>query len=180
MFSCDLNAKTSLKILTLDDAPALFELTDQNRDHLRVWLPWVDKNQTVEDSRNFIKSTLVQLSHDNGFQAGIWFEGRLAGVVGHHAVNRAHDYTTLGYWLGEDFQGYGIMTLAVKEFTRYSFAVMKMNRVEIRCAVSNEKSRAIPERLGYKLEGELRAMEKLPQGFVNHAVYSVLADEFLI
>ncbi len=38
-------------------------------------------------SKNFIRSTLKQFAENNGFQAGIWHEGRLAGVVGYHAID---------------------------------------------------------------------------------------------
>ncbi|MEZ4741126.1 MAG: GNAT family protein [Bdellovibrionota bacterium] len=178
MFSCKLSHEAELRPLIYDDVEDLFELTNSNCNYLKVWLPWVNDNMTIEDTRCFIESTFIQASKDNGFQAAIWFESKLVGIIGHHAVNRSHQSTSLGYWLGEEFQGRGLMTLACREFTRYSIEVMKMNRVEIKCAVGNFKSRAIPERLGYKMEGTLRAVEKLSKGFVDHVVYSMLASDW--
>jgi ribosomal-protein-serine acetyltransferase len=81
-------------------AEQLADLTDRNREHLRTWLPWVDASRTVEDSKNFIRSTLKQFAENNGFQAGIWHEGRLAGVVGYHAIDWEHRSTSLGYVWG--------------------------------------------------------------------------------
>jgi ribosomal-protein-serine acetyltransferase len=81
-------------------AEQLADLTDRNREHLRTWPPWVNASRTVEDSKNFIRSPLEQFAENNGFQAGIWHEGRLAGVVGHHAIDWEHRSTSPGRVLG--------------------------------------------------------------------------------
>ena len=60
----------------------------------------MNASHTVEDSKNFIRSTLKQFAENNGFQAGIWHEGRLAGVVGYHAIDWEHRSTSLGHVLG--------------------------------------------------------------------------------
>ena len=49
------------------------------------------------------------------------------------------------------------MVEAVKGITDYAFSELKANRVEIRCDSLNKKSRAIPEKLGFKLEGILES-----------------------
>lgn len=48
------------------------------------------------------------------------------------------------------------MTEAVQGITAFAFEELKARRVEIRCDPQNVKSRAIPERLGFVLEGILR------------------------
>ncbi|WP_143521686.1 GNAT family N-acetyltransferase, partial [Pseudomonas sp. 2995-3] len=76
-----------------------------SRDYLREWLPWVDYTNSVEDSKDFIKGALKQFSNNNGFQAGIWYQDQLAGVVGLHGINWANESTSIGYWLGDRYQG---------------------------------------------------------------------------
>jgi ribosomal-protein-serine acetyltransferase len=70
------------------------------------------------------------------------------------------------------------MTKACRFLVDYAFAELKLNRVEIRCATGNHKSRAIPERLGFKLEGTVRQAEWLYDHFVDHALYGMLASEW--
>ena len=48
------------------------------------------------------------------------------------------------------------MTEAVKELTDFGLNQLKFKRIEIRCESTNLKSRTIPEKLGFKLEGILR------------------------
>jgi ribosomal-protein-serine acetyltransferase len=96
VFGYELGENTELRLLEERHAEQLADLTDRNREHLRTWLPWVDASRTVEDGKNFIRSTVKQFAENNGFQAGIWHEGRLAGVVGHHAIDWEHHSTSLG------------------------------------------------------------------------------------
>ena len=97
VFGYELGENTELRLLEERHAEQLADLTDRNREHLRTWLPWVDASRTVEDSKNFIRSTLRQFAENNGFQAGIRHEGRLAGVVRYHAIDWEHRNTSPGH-----------------------------------------------------------------------------------
>lgn len=70
------------------------------------------------------------------------------------------------------------MTLSVKALVEAGFREYGLNRIEVACATGNARSRAIPERLGFKLEGVLREREYLYGRHVDHAIYSMLASEF--
>ena len=76
-----------LRMLQIEDAEQLFETTDRNRPHLRRWLPWVDSNQSLQDTKRFIQTILEQFKAHEGFQCGIWYGGVFAGVVGFHRVD---------------------------------------------------------------------------------------------
>ena len=167
-----------LRLLEERHADSLFALIDGSRDHLRRWLPWVDGNQSAGDARAFIQGALRQFAANDGYQAGIWAGGELAGVVGHHKIDWGSRATSLGYWLGAGFQGRGLMTGAVRAMVDRAFAELRLNRVEIHCAVENRASRGIPARLGFREEGRLRQAEWLYDHFVDHVVYAVLAAEW--
>jgi ribosomal-protein-serine acetyltransferase len=62
----------------------------------------------------------------------------------------------IGYWIDTRYSGNGYMTEAVQGITSFAFNELKARRVEIRCDSRNVKSRAIPERLGFTLEGVLK------------------------
>jgi ribosomal-protein-serine acetyltransferase len=169
----------SLTPLELQDAEELFALTDFNRGHLRNWLPWLDSITRVEDTRAFIRAARAQASQNNGAQLAIRVEGQIAGIVGHHQIDWRNRLTSLGYWIGSRFQGRGLVTSATRSLVTHAFRVARLNRVEIRCAQANQRSRAIPQRLGFREEGLLGDAEWLYDHFVDHVVYAMLARDWV-
>ena len=51
MFTYKIDEHTELRLLEHRHAEQLFQLTDQSRESLREWLPWIDFTRTVADSR---------------------------------------------------------------------------------------------------------------------------------
>jgi ribosomal-protein-serine acetyltransferase len=173
-----IDRSTSLRVLHEDDAAELFELTDENRAHLRRWLPWLDVVTREADTRAYLRATMKQRKEGRGPVFGILHDRRLAGVVGFLPLDRVNRFGEIGYWLAENKQGHGIMTECCRFVVRYGFLTLDLNRIQIAAATENRQSRAIPERLKFKLEGVLRARENLYGTFVDHAVYSLLRSEF--
>ena len=164
--------------LDLPDADELFALTDANRGYLRQWLPWLDSVRRLEDTRTFIRAAQAQAARNDGVQLALLVDGRIAGVVGHHHIDWRNRSTSLGYWIGESYQGRGLTTAACRALIDRAFDTARLNRVEIRCAAGNHRSRAIPVRLGLREEGLLRDAEWLYDHFVDHVVYATLAKEW--
>lgn len=181
MFSCIIDDEVQLRPFRMDDAPELFELITKSKEHLRKWLGWVDHTQSVEDSAAFISSTLQGVVETGGYPktVAILYRGRIAGTIGFNEVNKTHRIGTIGYWLGEPYQGKGIMTKAVGTYLRYGFEDLDLNRIEIRAATGNDRSRAIPLRFGFQEEGTIRQSEWLYDHYVDHIVYGLLKCEWL-
>jgi ribosomal-protein-serine acetyltransferase len=178
MFLHRLDAESELTLVEPRHAEAMFRAIDTDRAHLREWLPWVDATRTPADTLANIEQSMRQYAANQGFQAAIWHRGELAGRIGFHGVSWANRATSLGYWLGSAYQGKGLMTRAVEAMVDHAFLEWKLNRVEIRCAPGNAKSRAIPERLGFTREGTLREVEWLYDRHVDLVVYGMLAREW--
>jgi len=175
-----LRVRDNLELELMSDAHAreLFELTDRNREYLRQWLPWLDSNKYLQNTIDFIKYSRKQYEENSSLQLCIRYEGELAGVIGFHKVDWLNHSTGIGYWLSSGCQGRGIMTASCGCLLDYAFRNLGMNRIEIRCATGNTRSRAIPERLGFKEEGTVRQAEWLYDHYVDHVVYSMLRDEW--
>ncbi len=160
------------------DAGELFDLINTNRVYLRTWLPWLETEQTSADTLRFIRFTRDQQQKNESLNTVIIHRGTLGGVIGFHRFDWINRATSIGYWLREDFQGKGIMTRACRALTDFAFTRQKFNRIEIRCATENTKSRAIPERLGFRQEGMIRDGEWLYDHFVDLVIYGMLAREW--
>jgi len=175
----DINANLYLAPLTVAHGAALFSLVDSNRMFLATWLPWVPFSRTLQHSVDFIHTTQKQMELKQGFHGGIFFHGQLVGVLGFHAISRTHKHASIGYWLGEPFTGKGLMTRAVKRLVRHAFVDEDLHRIEIRCAVKNRSSVAIPKRLGFQKEGLLRQCEKVNGVYHDHEIYALLRGDWI-
>lgn len=178
MFNYFIDEELMLKPLVLEHTRQMFALVQRSRIRLRQWLPWVDAVTEQTHIVSFVKNAIKQGADNGGFTAGLWIRGELAGIVGYHEIDWSNRSVGIGYWLGEGYEGKGYMTSACRVLVDYALLELELNRVEIRCATSNTPSRAIPERLGFVLEGIVRQAEKLPAGYVNHAVYGLLRSEW--
>ncbi|WP_409292654.1 GNAT family N-acetyltransferase [Peribacillus sp. SCS-37] len=178
MFIHKIDDELSLKVLEERDGEKLFALTDRSRSYLKEWLPWLDYTRSVEDSREFIRMTRQGLAENRSLTTGILYKGQMAGAASFHHFDWTHRTTSMGYWLGQEFQGKGIMTRVAAALIQYAFEELGLNRVEIRAAYGNLKSRAIPERLGFMEEGRIRQAEWLYDHFVDHAVYGLLSEDW--
>lgn len=85
--------------------------------------------------------------------------------------------TRIGYWLDEAHQGRGIVTAAVRLLADHALTVWQLNRVEIHAATENRRSRAIPDRLGFREEGTLRHAQLVDGRYLDSVVYSTLAAD---
>ena len=110
-----------LVLLEPRHAEPLFRVVDQNRAHLRRWLPWVDATRSVDDTLAFIRHTQRQFGENDGVQTAILAGGEIAGMIGHVRIDWPHRTAYLGYWLAEAHQGRGIMTRACTAYIHHAF-----------------------------------------------------------
>jgi ribosomal-protein-serine acetyltransferase len=177
-FNMPIDDETELRLHEERYAPEYFALIDQNREHLRQWMPWLDYEQSVADTAAYIRSTLQQFAHNEGFQCGIWHQDKIVGSIGFHALEWNNRKVEMGYWISQFYEGKGLVTKAAGAMLNYAFHVYKLNKVEIRCATGNVRSCAIPKRLGFQQEGIIRQAEWLYDHFVDLMIYGLLANEW--
>ncbi len=178
MFEYKIDDEVSLHLIESTDAFPLLSLINESRPYLKEWLPWVDSMQSIADYDELIPEWRAQYYNNQGFQAIIRYYGEIAGMIGFHGINWGNKSTSLGYWIGHNFQGKGIMTRAVHGCLNYAFNTLNLHRVEIRCGVNNEKSRAIPTRLGFTEEGICREGEYLYDHYHDLVIYGMLKHEW--
>ncbi len=177
MVEIPLTGGVQLQLLEERHVDELYALVEVERDRLARWLPWAGA-ATREDIGLFVERTRRQQEAHQGTQSAITVNGRVAGTVGVHGISWQDESTSIGYWLSARHEGRGIVTAAVRAYTEHAFSVWGLNRVELRAAVENARSRAIAERLGFTHEGLLRQAEKVGERRLDLVVYSMLAGEW--
>lgn len=168
----------TIREATYEDATAIYEAIDRNRDDLRTWLPFVDTLTSVADEQSFLASVL-QVPYKQREPAFILEKGtEVCGLCGFHFSDFANYRTEIGYWLLPSHRGQGVVSEAVRDLCHWAIRAREIHRIQIRCAVENHSSNAIPRRLGFTLEGTERDGERLVSGlYTDIRVYSILRHE---
>jgi ribosomal-protein-serine acetyltransferase len=174
----DLGDGRSLRPLDDADADELFALIDANRAYLAHWMPFVGQTRGIADSLAFIRAARRQDEEQRGMQLALVQHDQIIGVAGFHAIDWTRRSTSIGYWLAADRQGAGTMTAAVAGLLDHAFDRLALSRVEIRAGVLNARSRAIPQRLGFREEGVLRSAERIGPRVIDHVVYVMTARDW--
>lgn len=179
MFFYEVDDEIQLKLITERDAEEIFGFINRSRGYLREWLGWVDASKTVEDIKEFCHHNLKKFANNEGLDTAIIYKGIFVGKITINPINWNLKKAEIGYFLDEGYQGSGIMTRAAKGMIDIAFKEYGLEKVEIHAAIGNVKSRQIPERLGFTLEGTIRNAEWLYDHYVDHAIYGLLAKEWL-
>jgi ribosomal-protein-serine acetyltransferase len=166
-----------LRPFRLSDADELTEAIAANREHLAPWLPWAGSHG-YEDSVEYLDRKRAQVEANDGFEAAIVLDGRIVGGAGFHAVDWLNRSSSIGYWLAVDAVGRGLMTGAVRALLDYAFGVWNLHRVIIEAVVDNARSRAIPERLGFREEATLREAKLVGGRYQDAVLYAMLAPDW--
>lgn len=173
-----INDKTRLEKLSLSMSQVVYAAIERDREYLKEWLPFVEFTEKLSDTEAFIGS-LSEKGNRKDLVYSIWYKEEFAGLIGFKDSDWVNRKTEIGYWLSEKMQGKGIATLCVESLIRYAFRNKKMNRIQIKVAVKNSRSAAIPQKLGFKFEGVEREGELHSKGYVDLSVYSLLKADWL-
>lgn len=171
------DANIRLKEIGFEHLRPIFNTIDSERNYLEKWLPFVELTKDISFTNQFIENYLN--SDKLNLTFAITFQKKFVGIIGLKDTDTDNKKTEIGYWLSERFQGKGIMTLSCKTLIEYIFSSKGINRVQIKAATENLKSRSIPERLGFTFEGIERDGELHSYGFVDLAIYVLLKRELL-
>ncbi len=166
--------RTMLRSPHLSDAEPLFAAIDASRAYLRRWLPWVDGSKTPEHTREFLRGAISGAADGKSLILVVEHDGVPCGTVGFNWIDPANGSCEIGYWLREDVQGRGIITGCCRALVEHAFDGLGLNSVRIAAAVGNERSRRVPERLGFRIDGVIREAERLSGGHVDQVLYTFL------
>jgi ribosomal-protein-serine acetyltransferase len=178
MFSCKVGNNIELRLIEPRDAEELNALIERNLHHIKKWSAWLKDDRSIENTRAFIKRNLKQFAENEGFAVGIWYQDEMAGQIEYNYLDWVNRKTEIGFWLGESFQGRGLVTKSCRVLIGHAFNKLKLNRVEMHCGIENTKSSKIPEKLGFRNEGIIRQAGWLHDHFVDFVIYGMLASEW--
>jgi RimJ/RimL family protein N-acetyltransferase len=137
------------------DGKAVYDAMMASLNELKPWMPWAHMNQTEEDVETNIRESYVKFLSREDLRLLVFKKetGEFIASSGLHRIDWSVPKFEIGYWVDTRHTGQGYITEATEAITNFAFKELNAKRVEVRCDSKNTKSRAIPERLGFTLEG---------------------------
>jgi len=135
----------ALRALTLDqDTWTWFNADLSIPGELEKWM-----EEAFRERQNQVRMPMVVIDKDTG---------EIGGCTSYGNISFPHSRIEIGWtWLGPGYLGMGVNRQAKFALLSFAFEAMKMERVEIKTDVLNERSRAAILKIGMIPEGVLRS-----------------------
>lgn len=146
-----------LRLATQKDAQVIIDFHLKNNDHFSPWDPvkpanffskefWLKRISDAEHEFEHDRSLrLIMLSKKND---------EMMGMINFTNFERGpFQNCRLGYKIGQDFQGQGLMHESLKASISYLFEELKFHRIEANYIPSNKRSGNLLKRLGFVEHG---------------------------
>ena len=169
-----------LRNLTPMNAEEVLEYYKKNKNHLAPFEPAKDNNfYTLEAQKRFLNKSYREFLSGTNVDLGIFKEEKLIGKIKiSRILHGSFKNGILGYSIDEDEQGKGYMKESVKLLLKYAFNECELHRIEASALVSNEKSRRVLAKCGFKLIGINEKYLLINGKWEDHATYYILKEYF--
>jgi ribosomal-protein-alanine N-acetyltransferase len=140
----------SLKQFVPEDAQIIFDLIDEDRDHLSQFGDeTADKYKTVED----VRSSIEEPKNPDKLRFGIWDDASMVGSINITTAERYGSIAEIGYWVGAEHTGHHYAQHATEILTEYAFDNLGVDCIMATVAIGNDASMKTLERAGFKFVG---------------------------
>lgn len=173
MFTMEVDDEIKLALVQLSFAPRYWNIVEHQKDSLSQWLAWPIHADSADFFAKFITQSLRDYADGKSMTCAIVYQNQIVGNASFNSINHQLKKVEIGYWLGEEYRGKGIVSRIVDALIRYAFTELDMQKVQISAAVENQASRRVCERAGLTLEGIITNAENLNGRIVDHAVYGI-------
>ena len=171
-----------IRLADMDDVPEILRYYQVNWDYLQPFSPLfapelLDELAWVEQ----VAARVHEFTHGESFRAFLFPREEPRRIIGNvnltHVVRGAMQSCVLGYNLDEAQQGKGYMTEAVRAVVRFAFATWGLHRVAAAYMPRNERSAAVLERCGFRIEGRSPSYLQIDGRWEDHILTAIVNPE---
>lgn len=143
-----------MRPLAQEDRDILYTGVIETLDLLVPWLPWAEEYRTSgpRSAEIAIRQFEAEMAMGQAFNFACFSNKNFVGVVGLLRPDIDKKTIEIGYWCVKSQQSYGYITEAANALIRFAFIYLLVHKIFIICDEKNERSAAVAERLGFKLE----------------------------
>lgn len=179
-----LGPRVTLRAPRSSDYVAWRTLRRDSREFLKPFEPrWseADLSHRVFSTRIRRGREEARAGTDYSFFIFLREEGRetlVGGVTLSNVRRRAAQFATLGYWMGQSYAGKGLMTEAVGALIPFAFDTLNLHRLHAACIPSNDASRRVLEKNGFKEEGFAENYLQIDGKWRDHVLFGLTRERY--
>jgi ribosomal-protein-alanine N-acetyltransferase len=102
----------------------------------------------------------------------------VGGLTISNIRRRAAQYANLGYWMGEEFAGRGLMTEAVGVLLPFFFDTLGLHRLQAAFLPHNVASRRVLEKNGFREEGFAENYLQIDGKWADHVLFALTRERW--
>ncbi|SDQ80083.1 GNAT family protein [Pseudovibrio sp. Tun.PSC04-5.I4] len=156
------------------------ELREQSRSFLQPWEPtWPADDLTKGAFRKRIRRYNRNIREGTHYPFFLFDQttDQLVGGLNLSNVRRGVSQTaSLGYWMGAQFAGNGLMREAVQRICCFTFNDLHLHRIEAACLPSNQVSRALLGKVGFSQLGYAPSYLFINGMWQDHILFGKIQD----
>jgi [ribosomal protein S5]-alanine N-acetyltransferase len=166
--------------LEVGDSGAWRDLRSRNAEWLRPWDATMPpgSGRAAGSYRQVAKRLLRLAKQGHALPFAIEVDGRFAGqVTVNNVVRGSAQFASIGYWLGQEHAGRGIMPTAVAMVIDHCFTEVGLHRMEICVRPENTNSLRVVEKLGVREVGYAPLFLHIDGAWRDHRIFAVTVEE---
>lgn len=125
-----------------------------NDERVARYTTWY-AHKSIEDTKQFLEFLLNQYQYNNNYNWAIEMDGQLIGNISICEINENTDLCGVGYCLGYNYWGKGIITEACKVVVDFLFNEIGCRKIIAGHDSANVGSGIVMQKIGMKHEGSL-------------------------
>ncbi len=163
----------ALKQISRDSANELFNLVQRNLNgSLCYWCPDLKKTYaSLESTLAHIDDANFKFEEDGTPDFLIFYKSKLSGLISLSPIDRNRRTSEIGYWLGAEFEGSGIVARSFPFILAYAKNTLQLKAVELSTSVPNVRSQRIPLTFNFQRLKVIPNVETLEGGGVDHILW---------
>lgn len=170
-----------LRYPRVSDYPEWSRLRHESREFLAPWEPsWASDELTKGAFRRRLKRYQRETRADTAYAFFVFKEednALMGGCTLSNVRRGVAQCCSMGYWIGERFARQGYMFAAVKALIPFIFGTLRLHRIEAACLATNEPSKNLLLKAGFRQEGIARRYLLINDEWQDHVLFALLAED---
>lgn len=166
-----------LRPFSEDDAPAILEIFSDART-MEYWS--AEPIKSLAEAEKLLRADIewAALKTTRAWAIALPDSNRYAGKISLFQFDEQNRRAEIGYLLGRQYWGIGLMTEAMSAVLAYAFDEMCLHRIEVDTDPDNLPSLALLDRFGFTREGYFRDRWRVHGAWHDSVMLALLEDEY--